>query len=582
MKILAPLLLLSVLAASALAQTAPQPVHVVVVGTTDVHGWFAGHDDRAPHYGGLPLFASYVEALRAANQGNVILVDSGDLFQGTLESNLFEGEPVVAGYNAIGYNAAAVGNHEFDYGPVGPDSVARTKDQDPLGALKRNAAAAHFPFLAANLVEAASGKTPSWVKPYIVVTTGGAKIGIIGLSTPDTPNVTTPQNVASLRFTDPVQAVRRAASELRSQKVDAIIAIGHMGGKCGDIKNVEDAGSCEKEQEAMRLLTALPPGTIDGYFAGHTHQQMRNIINGVPASQGLAYSREFSTLDLWIDPVAHHVTKSALRPLTMICASVFTGTESCDSHDAPKGTAMVPRTFEGRTIAADAKLAALLQPYLEKVAAKRNEKLGIKTTAPFTREYSKESTLGDLMTDAIRSGTGADIAVVNSGGIRATLKAGDLVYGDVFEVSPFDNYVAVVPLTGAQVLDALQRTSNGERGILQVSGLRYTIDAAKDSGKPAAERQRVVAATLADGKALDRAATYKVAMPDFLSSGGDGLMPIMQHVPKEKVDVLYDHGPLREIMISALQKRGGELSPKVEGRITVLNEKATGTSAPAD
>src|SRR5881394_3769052 len=126
--------------------TAPTtPVHVVIVGTTDVHGWFNGHDEVAAdkttqvHFGGLSTFSAYLDALRAANDGRVIVVDSGDLFQGTLESNLFEGELVVDGYNAVGYTAAAVGNHEFDYGPVGPDSVARKPGDDPLGALKQNA-----------------------------------------------------------------------------------------------------------------------------------------------------------------------------------------------------------------------------------------------------------------------------------------------------------------------------------------------------------------------------------------------------------------------------------------------------------
>src|SRR5258708_13700293 len=204
------------LAALAAYAADPQPVHVFVVGTTDLHGSYDSHHESktAPAYGGLPLLAGYLDALRA-NHGRVIVVDSGDLFQGTLESNFFEGEPVVKGYNALGYEGAAVGNHEFDYGPVGPDSVARLPDQDPLGALKKNAKDAKFPFLSANLTEKTTGKTPSWAKRYTIVDANGAKIGIIGLSTPETPNVTTASNVATLSFGDPVTPTVTPPNDLR-------------------------------------------------------------------------------------------------------------------------------------------------------------------------------------------------------------------------------------------------------------------------------------------------------------------------------------------------------------------------------
>src|SRR5688572_22286446 len=139
------------------------PVHVVIVHTTDVHGWFNGHAEAPPDagpgvlWGGLATLASYVEVLRDAHDDRVIVVDSGDMFQGTLESNLFEGAAVVRGYNRIGYAAAAVGNHEFDYGPLGEDVVVRKPGDDPLGALKRNTQPAMFPFRSATMVEKSTG-----------------------------------------------------------------------------------------------------------------------------------------------------------------------------------------------------------------------------------------------------------------------------------------------------------------------------------------------------------------------------------------------------------------------------------------
>src|ERR1700753_4217284 len=117
------------------------------------------------------------------------------------------------------------------------------------------------------------------------------------------------------------------------------------------MNDVNDVARCEKDPEGLPFRAALPSGTIDAYFAGHTHAQMRQIIDGVPTMQAAAYSRAFSTLDLWIDTVHHHALadRSVLRPPTMICPSVYAGTESCDSRDAPKGTALVPRVFEGKT-----------------------------------------------------------------------------------------------------------------------------------------------------------------------------------------------------------------------------------------
>ena len=541
---------------------AQTPVHVVIVGTTDVHGWFNGHDRDNPNYGGLAVLSSYVDALRAANEGRVLLVDSGDLYQGTLESNLFEGEPVTRAYNAIGYTAAAVGNHEFDYGPVGPDSVARTPGQDPLGALEKNAQLASWPFLSANLTEKATGNTPPWAKKSTIATIGGVRVGIIGLTTPDTPNTTVGANIVSLAFGDPVPAVTSEAQKLRAAGVDAVIVIAHMGGKCTDMNDVNDVASCAGEEEGMRFLRALPPGTIDAYFAGHTHQQMRQMINGVATVQALAYSHSFSTVDLWIDSRSHHVTKTDIRPHTMLCTNVFAGTDTCDPRRLPKNTPpppLAPRTFEGKQIVPDARITALLAPYMQQVSAKRNEKTGIRLEAKLTRNYDGESQIGDLFADAIRSATKANIGFINSGSLRNDLPARELVYSDVFEVQPFDNYVAVVAMTGAQITESLRIIAASERGVMQVSGIRYVKD-----------NHRLTSLTLADGQPLDPNATYRVAMPDFLAQGGDGLLPVTSMIPPERISVDQSR-TLRDVLIDVISKWPQPISVKTEGRVTVVS-----------
>ena len=550
-------------------------VQVVVVGTTDVHGWFNGHTETPPGggqgvlWGGLPTLASYVERLRAQHGDRVLVVDSGDMYQGTLESNLFEGAAMMRGYNAVGYTAAAVGNHEFDFGPVGPDSVARKPGDDPLGAVKRNAGYANFPVLSANMVEKGSGKSPSWARPYTIVRAGGARIGIIGLSTPDTPNVTMAANVASLDFLDPVPATLEAVKQLRAEGVDAIIVIAHIGGRCTNIEEPHSVASCDRQQEAFRYLNALPQGTIDAYFGGHTHSQMRHVINGVPALEALAYSREFSTLDLWIDTKNDRVAKFEMRPHTMICSFVYEGTVLCDPRNAPKEARLVPREYEGITIRPNKRVAAAIEPYLRRVASKRNEKLGARTTARFVRSYVSESALGNLLTDAMREASGADIAFMNSGGIRSDLREGELVYSDIFEVSPFDNFPAVVRLTGAQVEEMLRVSTSGMRGVLQVSGIKYTFDMEKEKDKPQETRNRLVSVTLPDGTPLDREKLYAVVMPDFIAAGGDA-QDVMKDVPADRIQIFWAR-PLRDVVAETIKKWPQPMTPKLEGRITVLN-----------
>jgi len=386
------------------------------------------------------------------------------------------------------------------------------------------------------------------------------------LSTPDTPAVTMGINVESLSFTDPVAATIDEARKLREQGADAVIVIAHIGGRCTDLSDEHKLDSCEIQAEAMQLLESLPPGTIDAFFAGHTHANMRHYVNGIPTVQGQAMSREFATVDLWIDTKNNKVTKSEMRMPTMICSFVYEGTESCDPRTAAKGAKLVPRTFAGERMEADTRVATVLDPFLRRVAAKRDQKVGIATAAAFTRVYAAESALGNLLADTLRKSAGADIGIMNSGGIRAELPAGDLTYGDIYAVSPFDNYPTLVIMTGEQLVELLRYTSTGQRGIMQVSGVRYTYDASKTG------LERFQNATLDDGSPIDPKKLYTVIMPDFIASGGDGAVDVMKTIPSDRIQTSFA-APIRDVLIQQLA--GNEpLEPKVEGRITVLNKPA--------
>lgn len=570
--VLVSLLLAARLAAGQEPPSAPEPIHLVVVATTDIHGHVEEEEDRVDkpgegtiRHGGLAVLGGYLANLREAEPGRVVWVDAGDQFQGTLLSNLAEGEPVVKGFDQLGLAAAAVGNHEFDYGPVGPDSVARKPGEDALGALKRNAAIAKYAFLSANMVEKESGKCPSWARPWVLREIAGVKLGIIGLSTPTTPSVTNPLNVKSLLFTDPVKAVLEANAALRAAGADAVIVVAHLGGACREGSGEADLSGCDASSEAFELLSALPTGSIDLLLGGHTHRSVRKVVNGIPMAQAPALGQAFAVADLYVDAAKKRVLteRTVLRAHVPVCAAIYEKGSGCDPRRAPAGpVATVPARFAERPVTRVAAVDKMLAPYTEKVAFIRSQGLGVTLAAPFTRSYEGESELGNLICDALRDSAGADVAIQNNGGIRADLRALSPTYGDLFAVMPFDNFVATARLTPAQ-LRALLAGNGGDRPTTyQVSGVRVAIDRTV--------RPPLVTVTDADGKPLDESKRYLVTMSDFLLAGGEGLGKILS--PETEPKVRYDEPLQRDAVAAVLKKwgaRGKPLEPKKDGRLSI-------------
>ena len=214
------------------ARPPQKPFTLSIVGTSDLHGRLEV----------LPAFGGYLANLRRARArqgdggGAVLLVDAGDMFQGTIASNLAEGAPVVKAYGALGYAAVAVGNHEFDFGPVGVAPTAGRPGDDPRGALKARAAEAPFPFLAANLIDSATGAPPAppWpnVRPTALVTVGGLKVGLVGVTTAATARTTLAANFVGLATRPLAPAIAEAARALRRQGATIVVAMAHAGGEC--------------------------------------------------------------------------------------------------------------------------------------------------------------------------------------------------------------------------------------------------------------------------------------------------------------------------------------------------------------
>jgi len=493
--------------ASAVSSTPPAAqrgaVTLSIVGTNDLHGAL----ER------LPLFAGFVanlRAARAADGGGVLLLDAGDMFQGTLESNLGEGADIVRAYNALGYAAAAVGNHEFDYGPEGPAATAATSADDPRGALKARAREARFPFVVSNILDARTGARIDWpnMPASVMVEVAGIKVGIIGASTASTPFTTMPANFDGLKMAPAAPAIAEQARALRARGAQVIVATMHIGSKCTQFDDPDDASSCDRSEELFPLLAGLPRGTLDVIVAGHTHAEIAHRLDGVAVIESAAGGRAFGRVDLRIGPDGR-VTGVHIDKPHLMCA--------LDSHGNPVSVAAcAPGTYEGKPVVADPEIQQIADAAMARAGERRKEKLGVTLAQIITRAHTTESAEGNFFCDLMLAARpDAQVALTNGGGLRADLPGGELTYGQLFEALPFDNRFAIVAITGKDLHKLV--TSNLEHGGAFLSWGGLTAKARCKAGK------LDVRITVA-GKPLAEGRTYKLATSDFLASGGNGVL----------------------------------------------------------
>lgn len=560
--------------------TAPEPIRLTLVGTNDLHGWIYPHRVKLPDgtevaEGGLPALAGYLQILRKKNPGGVLLLDAGDMFQGTLASNLTEGAIVIDAMNRLGYAAAAIGNHEFDYGPEGPSPVAVRPEHDPFGALRARLKQARFPVLAANIADASTGQRPAWLgnDGTALIEVKGLRIGIIGLITPSTPSVTNPVNVQTLRFGALVPEAAAAARSLRDRGAELVIGVAHAGGKCAQWKDPKDLSTCDRDHgEIFEMLDTLPPRTLDAVVAGHTHAPLGHFVNGTPVIETWGLGRYFSMIELAVDPVKHRVLEDKTRIVAEvpICEKVDEKTQSCDAKRMKDraDVKMVQATFLGEPVQVDQELARAIAPALARVEEMQNRPLGVSAQVTFTRNYEAESPLGTLLADALREREKADVVLLNPGGLRADLRAGELRYGDVYEVLPFDNTVATLTLSYEELRRLLVAAYGSRKGVFQVSGLRIQL-----SRCPGESRLRGF--TLENGKPLKQDKKYKVVLPDFLARGGDGLGPVMSSLAPEAVDLgMAREDNFRDAIVAHWQAKKGSLTMPKMGRVQWMDDGA--------
>ena len=510
------------------AQAAPAtPITLSIVGTSDLHG----------HIAALPWFSGYLHNLRAARRpGAVIVLDAGDMFQGTLESNLAEGAPVVDGYNALGYSAAAIGNHEFDFGPQGPAPSPAKPGDDPQGALKARAAQAHFPFLAANVVDRVSHRPLSWpnVLPSTLIDADGVKVGIVGVVTATTPRSALPANVANLEFLPLATSIARESQRLRARGAEVVIAVAHEGGACKNFDSPDGLESCDPRSEIFSVAAQLPKRSVDAIVAGHTHQAIAQRVAGIPIIQAYSNGRAFGRIDLTVDRASGKVVASHLERPHEICPSGTT--ESCK-----------PGMYLGKPVEKDQQLATLLAPAFAAAEHKGAEHLGVEVLRPLPHNRSQETALGNLLADLMLAGLpGANVAMINGGGMRAGLPAGPLTFGRLYETFPFDNAFAFMKVSAGEFRKLVARSLGRSQSLISLSGVRVQARC----------KQKGLEVTLSrsDGSPLPDDTLLNLATSDFLATGGDAFFA--------DVASKFEIGPpIRDAMAEVLRKRGGTLAP---------------------
>lgn len=395
-------LALLALASSPLAgrgQTPGAVLHVRIVATHDFHGALRsityGWSEGRP-VGGAAALGRVVDSTAAACGCPTVWLDGGDQMQGTLESNLAWGFPVVAAFNLMGLDAAAVGNHDLDWGV------------DTLLARQRQA---DYPWLAANVFRVDTGERPTWALPFAVVEREGVRVGVLGYATVGTPRTLRPQVTEPYEFRGGYEGIRDALDALRAEDPDFVVVVAHAGGDC-------DTEGCAGEM--VTLASELPPGSVQLIAGGHTHDPGEGVVNSIPIVRGGSSGRGVAVVDLYR-------LADGTRAFRTTRQTVYADDEQEDPD-----------------------LVGLLEPFMEAADARRNEH--VTTLAePLRNSATEDRRLGHLIADSQRLMAAADFGLHNPGGVRAELPAGPISYADLHRVLPFGNIVVRVTLLGRQL-----------------------------------------------------------------------------------------------------------------------------------
>ncbi len=480
------------------------PEEIWIIHTNDIHGGLAPTDafwmnpDFPPPIGNAPAAITIINEIKEqAKKKNipVLLFDIGDWFSGTPLGDFTYGKSVIEFLNYINIDASAIGNHDFAFG---------------LDTLKSLIQALKAPVLCANLVKTGTDSIPEYFKPWTIFERDGLKIGVFGITTHYLTGMASPEQMPGLSVLKHYVGAANSIAGLRAQGADIIIGLTHIG-----------------YSHDQRLADSVPG--IDVIIGGHSH-------TGVQPPYEM--------------PRYHTIICQAYSRLTAVGLLKLKIDKQVKKIAGYNGELI---NLFGEEIPLDQQYLSRLQKWQQTVEKGFDNVIGV-SKRELTRAGFVESPVGNLITDAMKEFANADIAVTNSGGIRANLPQGDVTYRDVYKVDIFGNTAVTMTMTGKQVWEMLEVSVIGYHAIFQVSGLKMVYDLKKPP------KQRVLSVEI-DGQPIDLNKEYKVVTNNFLAAGG-GAYGIF----KEGKDAEDSYTIIRDIMADYI-KTHTPIDVKIEGRI---------------
>lgn len=523
---------------------------VVILHTNDVHCGFEADDST---FGAADL-AAYKARLESEGY-DVILADAGDFVQGGVIGTLSNGEYPMQIMNELGYDVAIPGNHEFDFGM---DNFLKLANE------------AEFPYISVNFTDLRTNEKP--FSAYKIIEAGGLKIAFIGLTTPETPSSSTPTNFMDENGnyiygflggddgTALYTAVQDAINSAYADGADYVFAIGHMGDYVYD------------EKWSSRTVIEHTSG-LSAFIDGHSHSVLEDFVEDKDG-KSVPLASTGTKLD--------NIGKITITDNEMTCELIEKSdyTVSADENTAENKAYRNMTDF----------IAGINAQYSEligTVVARTDVELTINDPETGERAVrSAETNLGDLCADAYRAATGAEIALVNGGGVRANIAVGDITYGNIIDVQPFGNSLCVVEATGQQILDCLEMGAlhcpEEDGSFIQVSGLTYQINKSvpssvktdKDGNFIGIDGEYRVCNVFVGEKPLDLNKTYTVASHNYYLLSYGGGMTMFRDCKLVAKEIALDNQALIDYITENLGGTVGEeySNPRGSGRIKVIDK----------